>query len=63
MRIKFKSFRMQLRFFLFALTVLALAGCRNDFSLEADYQDVLVAYAYFNADDDRHFVLVEKAFL
>jgi hypothetical protein len=62
-RIKFKSFRMQLRFFLFALTVLALAGCRNDFSLEADYQDVPVAYAYFNADDDRHFVRVEKAFL
>lgn len=45
------------------LTVLALVGCRNDFSLEADYQDVPVAFAYLNPDDDRHFVRVEKAFL
>jgi hypothetical protein len=54
---------MQLRFSLLVLTALTLAGCRDDFSLEADYQDVPVAYAYFNPDEDRHFVRVEKAFL
>lgn len=54
---------MQLRFPLLFLAVLALTGCRDDFSLEADYQDVPVAYAYLNPDDSRHFVRVEKAFL
>ncbi|WP_187271073.1 DUF4249 family protein [Neolewinella aurantiaca] len=54
---------MQLRFTLLVLTALALAGCRDDFSLEADYQDVPVAYAYLNPDDSRHFIRVEKAFL
>lgn len=54
---------MQLRFSLLALTVLALAGCRNDFSLEGDFQDIPVVYAFLNPDDSRHFVRVEKAFL
>lgn len=45
------------------LALLCLTSCRDDFSLEADYQDIPVAYAYLNADDDRHFVRVQKAFL
>ncbi len=54
---------MQLRFFIIVLSALALAGCRDDFSLEGEYQDVPVAYAFLNPDDSRHFVRVEKAFL
>lgn len=54
---------MTLRFPLIALCLLALCSCRNDFTLEGDYQDIPVAYAYLNAEDDRHFVRVQKAFL
>lgn len=54
---------MQLRFFAVFLSALVLCGCRNDFSLEGDFQDVPVAYAFLNANDNRHFVRVEKAFL
>jgi hypothetical protein len=54
---------MQQRFLLLVLTALALLGCRNDFSLEGDFQDVPVAYAFLNPDDSRHFVRVQKAFL
>lgn len=54
---------MQLRFSLLLLCALALAGCRDDFSLEGDFQDVPVAYAFLNPDESRHFVRVEKAFL
>lgn len=54
---------MQQRFFLLVLTALVFAGCRDDFSLEGEYQDVPVAYAFLNPDDSRHFVRVEKAFL
>ncbi len=54
---------MQQRFFLLVLTALALAGCRDDFSLEGEYQDIPVAYAFLNPNDSRHFIRVEKAFL
>ena len=43
--------------------LLVLSACRDDFSLEGDYQDLPVAYAYLNAADERQFVRVEKAFL
>ncbi|MBC6993182.1 DUF4249 family protein [Neolewinella lacunae] len=45
------------------LLLLSLASCRDDFTLEGDYQDIPVAYAYLNAADARHFVRVQKAFL
>jgi len=54
---------MQQRFFLLALISLVFAGCRDDFSLEGDFQDIPVAYAFLNPDDSRHFVRVQKAFL
>lgn len=54
---------MLLRFSVFVFLTISLLSCRDDFSLEGDYQDIPVAYGYLNADDDRHFVRVEKAFL
>lgn len=48
--------------FLF-LPLLVATSCRDDFTLEGDFQDVPTAYAYFDADDERHFVRVQKAFL
>ena len=44
-------------------SLLCLAGCRDEFSLEGPFQDIPVAYGYLNAEDGRHFVRVEKAFL
>lgn len=46
-----------------ASLLLLLLSCRDDFTLEADYQDIPVAYAFLSVDDDRHFVRVQKAFL
>ncbi|MEL7159142.1 MAG: hypothetical protein AAFN92_00165 [Bacteroidota bacterium] len=43
--------------------LLTLLSCRNDFTLEADFQDIPVAYAYLDATAERHFVRVQKAFL
>lgn len=54
---------MTFRLPLLACCLLSLLSCRNDFTLEGDYQDIPVAYAYLNADDGRHFVRVQKAFL
>jgi len=54
---------MILRLSLLACVFLALCSCRNDFTLEGDYQDLPVAYAFLDAEDERHFVRVEKAFL
>lgn len=42
---------------------LTFFSCRDEFSLEGDFQDVPVAFAYLDAEDERHFVRVEKAFL
>jgi len=54
---------MMLRFSVLVLLTLSVLSCRDDFSLEGDYQDIPVAFAFLNADDDRHFVRVQKAFL
>ena len=54
---------MTTRLSILAIALLALCSCRNDFTLEGDYQDIPLAFGFLNADDDRHFVRVEKAFL
>jgi len=51
------------RLAILACILLAFCSCRNDFTLEGDYQDLPVAYAFLDAEDERHFVRVEKAFL
>lgn len=51
------------RFLLFACLLLTLNACRDDFTLEGDFQDIPTAYAYLDAEDSRHFVRVQKAFL
>jgi len=51
------------RLSLIACCLLILCSCRDEFTLEGDYQDIPVAYAFLNPDDDRHFVRVQKAFL
>lgn len=38
-------------------------GCRDDFSLEAPYQDIPVVFAYLDAQEDEHYIRVQKAFL
>lgn len=54
---------MMYRCLLFACLLLSLPSCRNEFTLEGEFQDTPVAYGYLDADDDRHFVRVEQAFL
>jgi len=54
---------MMFRLSLIACCFLVLCSCRDEFTLEGDYQDIPVAYAFLNPDDDRHFVRVQKAFL
>jgi hypothetical protein len=54
---------MKLRLSLITCCALALFSCRDEFSLEGPYADIPLAYAYLNADDDRHFIRVQKAFL
>ena len=49
--------------YLVSFCIIILTACNDDFNLEGDYVDVPTAYAYLNADDDRHFVRVQKAFL
>ncbi|WP_157500778.1 hypothetical protein [Lewinella sp. 4G2] len=51
------------RLLLCTLVAGLLFSCKDDFSLEGDFQDVPTAYAFLDADDDRHFVRVQKAFL
>lgn len=52
-----------LRLSLIACSLLVLFSCRDEFTLEGDYQDIPVAYAFLNPEDDQHFVRVQKAFL
>ncbi|MTB53329.1 DUF4249 family protein [Lewinella sp. W8] len=52
-----------MRHLLLLLLPLLLLSCRDDFTLEADFEDIPVAYGFLNAEDDRHFVRVERAFL
>lgn len=51
------------RFLLFACLFLTLVSCRDEFLLEGEFQDIPVSYGYLDADDDRHFIRVQKAFL
>ncbi len=48
---------------LLLLAVCLFTACRDDFQLEADYQDLPVAYAYLESGAARQFVRVQKAFL
>lgn len=50
-------------FFLLLVSLTVITGCRDDFSLEAPYQDIPVVFAYLNAEDNLHYVRVQKAFL
>ena len=45
---------------LYLLLLILLAGCREDFSLEADFEDLPVVYAYLDAEDAAHYVRVER---
>ena len=51
------------RFTFFACLVFTLNACTDDFTLEGDFQDIPTAYAYLDAEDSRHFIRVQKAFL
>lgn len=52
-----------MRYIFFLLfSVLTLAACRDDFSLEAPYRDIPVVFAYLNDAEDTHYVRVQKAF-
>lgn len=45
------------------LCLVAFSTCRDDFSLEGELIETPVVYAYLDADSERHFVRVERAFL
>ena len=45
------------------LSLLLTTGCRDDFSLEAPYQDIPVVFAYLDAQQEDHYIRVQKAFL
>ncbi len=51
---------MRLTLRLFPLLALLLS-CRDDFNLQAPYQDIPVVYAYLNAEAPIHYVRVERA--
>lgn len=52
-----------MRYIFFVLfTILSLAACRDDFSLEAPYRDIPVVFAYLNDAEDTHYVRVQRAF-
>ena len=50
------------QFTLLVLTICALS-CEDELSLEGPFVDVPTAYAFIDADEERHFVRVQKAFL
>lgn len=53
-----------MRSFIFAALILTVTtGCRDEFELEAPYQDIPVVYGYLSQQDEEHFIRVEKAFL
>lgn len=54
---------MKLHLFILTCCALSLFSCRDEFSLEGPYSDIPLAYGYLDADSERHFVRVEKAFL
>jgi hypothetical protein len=47
---------------LLSLGLLA-GGCTTDFTLEGDWQDIPVVYAFLSTQDTAHYVRVEKVFL
>lgn len=52
-----------MRHLLLLILPVLLFSCQDDFTLEADFQDIPVAFGFLNAEDERHFIRVEKAFL
>ncbi|MEM9836235.1 MAG: hypothetical protein AAF828_07020 [Bacteroidota bacterium] len=48
---------------IFFLCITFLQSCRDDFSLEAPYENIPVVYAYLDASENEHFIRVQKAFL
>lgn len=43
--------------------VALLAGCKNDFDVMADYQDITVVYGLLNQNDTAHYIKINKAYL
>ena len=50
---------------LFALFIFSMfwSACSNDFDVTAPWRDIPVVYGLLNADEDVHFIRLEKAFL
>ncbi len=53
--------RLSLRLLSLGSLFFCSAGCREDFSLEADFRDVPVVFSYLDAAEPEHFVRVERA--
>lgn len=49
-----------IKYLLLVPLLVAFAGCREEFSLEADFQDIPVVYAYLEAAADTQYVRVER---
>ena len=43
--------------------LLILSSCSEDVDLTAPYKDITVAYGLLDADQDTHWVRIQKAFL
>jgi len=52
-----------LRFIAFAFLAFSSWTCTTDFTLEAEWKDIPVVYAFLDPTDEAHYIRVEKAFL
>ncbi len=54
-----------MRFLIFVvfLSVVLLPGCKTDFEINDDWQDITIVYGLLNASETTHYLRVQKAFL
>lgn len=49
--------------FVCALIITSFAGCKQDFDITADYQEIPVVYGLLNQQDAVHYIRIQKGFL
>ncbi len=49
--------------YLISTLFIGLVGCKNDFDLTSDWQEISIIYGLINPKDTTHYIKIEKAFL
>ncbi|HLP50400.1 MAG TPA: hypothetical protein VK154_05915 [Chitinophagales bacterium] len=49
--------------FISALVITSFAGCKQDFDITADYQEIPVVYGLLNQQDAVHYIRIQKGYL